>query len=72
MALGEHLLRAKTSWNAPVPDDACEASEYGETEDYKVNVGIYTNVSTRLINEAVLQLNALGNNRYEVVLDAPN
>lgn len=71
VALGEHLLRAKTSWNAPVPDDACEASEYGETEDYKVNVGIYTNVSTRLINEAVLQLNALGNNRYEVVLDAP-
>ena len=43
--LGEHLMRAKTNWNAPVPDNACEGTEYGETEDYTVNIdnttGIY-------------------------------
>ena len=36
---GEHRMRAKTSWNAPVPDDGCEISEYGETEDYTANIG---------------------------------
>ena len=32
--LGEHLMRAKTNWNNPVPDDACEETTYGETEEY--------------------------------------
>ena len=36
---GEHRMRAKTNWNAPVPDNACEISEYGETEDYTANIG---------------------------------
>lgn len=37
-ALGEHSMRVKTNWNAGVPDDACEETTYGETEDYMVNV----------------------------------
>jgi hypothetical protein len=37
-ALGSHLMRAKTNWNAVVPDNACEETEYGETEDYSVNI----------------------------------
>ena len=36
--LGEHTMRVKTNWNAGVPDDACNETTYGETEDYKVNV----------------------------------
>ena len=36
--LGEHSMRVKTNWNAGVPDDACELTTYGETEDYMVNV----------------------------------
>ena len=36
--LGSHLMRVKTSWQSPVPDDACEVSQYGETEDYSVNI----------------------------------
>ena len=36
--LGEHVMRAKTNWNAPVPDDACEETQYGETEDYMANI----------------------------------
>lgn len=36
--LGSHRLRAKTNWQAPVPDDACETTQYGETEDYTIEV----------------------------------
>ena len=31
-------MRAKTNWNAPVPDDACEETQYGATEDYTANI----------------------------------
>jgi hypothetical protein len=36
--LGSHIMRAKSNWNAPVPDDACEETQYGETEDYMANI----------------------------------
>ena len=36
--VGIHTLRAKANWNAPVPDDACEETTYGETEDYTVEI----------------------------------
>ena len=31
-------MRAKSNWNGPVPDDACEETTYGETEDYMANI----------------------------------
>ena len=36
--LGQHIMRAKSNWQAGVPDDACEETQYGETEDYTVNI----------------------------------
>lgn len=36
--LGQHVMRAKTNWNATVPDDSCEETQYGETEDYMANI----------------------------------
>ncbi len=36
--LGQHIMRAKANWNTLVPDDACEETVYGETEDYMVNI----------------------------------
>lgn len=36
--LGQHIMRAKSNWNGPVPDDACEETTYGETEDYMANI----------------------------------
>ena len=36
--LGSHVMRAKANWNSIVPDDACEATSYGETEDYTVAI----------------------------------
>ena len=35
---GMHRMRLKSNWQAEVPDDACEATTYGETEDYTVNI----------------------------------
>lgn len=37
--IGEHRMRAKSNWDAPVPADACEESDFGETEDYTANIG---------------------------------
>ena len=34
--LGSHVMRAKSNWNTVVPDDACEVTSFGETEDYTV------------------------------------
>ena len=31
-------MRAKTNWQAGVPDDACQLTTYGETEDYMINI----------------------------------
>ena len=36
--IGQHLMRIKTNWNAGVPDDACEETQYGVTEDYTANI----------------------------------
>ena len=36
---GTHLMRAKTNWQAEVPENACEETTYGETEDYSANIG---------------------------------
>ena len=38
-AIGEHRMRAKSNWQAPVPVDACEETDFGETEDYTANIG---------------------------------
>ena len=36
--VGEHVMRIKSNWNAGVPADSCELTQYGETEDYTVNI----------------------------------
>ncbi|HLW33736.1 MAG TPA: GEVED domain-containing protein, partial [Aequorivita sp.] len=38
-AIGEHRMRLKSNWNSPVPNDACEKTNFGETEDYTANIG---------------------------------
>ena len=36
--LGAHRMRVKTNWNEDVPEDACEETAYGETEDYTASI----------------------------------
>lgn len=70
--LGEHLLRAKTNWNAPVPENACEGTEYGETEDYTVNIDntTGTNGQSREPNEMIIA--DLGENKFVCKFNATN
>ena len=68
--LGQHIMRAKTNWNGPVPDDACEETTYGETEDYTVN--IVTSLGIDDINQnSEFSVVSLGNNQFDVNLNSP-
>ena len=73
-ALGQHLMRAKTNWdttgNVGVPDDACEETTYGETEDYTVN--IVTSLGIDDLNQnSEFSVVSLGNNQFDVNLNSP-
>ncbi|PID67685.1 MAG: hypothetical protein CR968_05360 [Flavobacteriia bacterium] len=64
---GEHLMRAKSAWNDPVPDDACEESNYGETEDYKLAVST-SSVEDVIYQGAVMLVKDFDNNQFELEL----
>ena len=68
--LGQHIMRAKTNWNAPVPDDACEETTYGETEDYTVNIVTSLGIDDVNLNSEFSVI-SLGNNQFDVNLDSP-
>jgi len=63
-ANGSHIMRAKTNWQAPVPDDACEETTYGETEDYTANIGV-VGVEDTIFGSSELVVANLGNNQYK-------
>lgn len=71
-AFGEHLLRAKTNYNAPVPSDPCEATMFGETEDYMaaINPGTGTDDYTAETEELVLYQK--GKNQFALTFNANN
>lgn len=71
-SLGEHMMRAKTNWNSGVPDDACEETSYGETEDYTVNLVQTTGVNelTREPNELII--GSSSDDRFKLSFTAVN
>ncbi len=66
VALGPHLMRAKTNWNGPVPTDACEETQYGETEDYTANIGALG--INDILGENALTIVDEGNNNFDITL----
>lgn len=68
---GQHLMRAKTNWNAPVPDDACEETNFGETEDYSVQIGT-VGVTDNIFDENGLTILTLENNKFDISLKTVN
>lgn len=64
---GDHLMRAKTNWQAPVPDNACEETNFGETEDYTANTGIL-GIDDQAFNASELVVLSLPNNQFEITL----
>jgi hypothetical protein len=67
--LGEHLMRVKTNWNSGVPDNACEPTEYGETEDYTVHLVLPTGIHNQVNepNELIISRNG---DQFKVSFDA--
>lgn len=64
--LGQHLMRAKSNWDAPIPDDACEGTQYGETEDYTTELVQWVGIEDRPLSNTDMVIKTLGNNRFEV------
>ncbi len=65
--VGTHRMRAKSNWQAPVPNDACEETQYGETEDYTANVGSL-GVHDFEITNSELIIVSTDNNNFDVTL----
>ena len=65
--LGQHILRAKTNWQAGVPDDACEETQYGETEDYLVNIVAGLGIDD-VISNSDFKIIMKENDNYEISL----
>jgi len=63
--VGEHLMRIRTNWQDPVPD-ACTDVEYGETEDYKVNIIDLAGID--ILQDEEIMLQNIGPNHYLVSL----
>ena len=68
--LGEHLMRAKSNWNNPVPDDACEETQYGETEDYMANIILYTGMEDIPLANTDMIVKSFANNQFEISLQS--
>ena len=66
--LGEHIMRAKTNWNAPVPDDACEETNYGETEDYIVNIVESLGIDDSVLANSAFRIISQDNNQFNISL----
>ncbi len=65
--IGQHRMRAKANWNAPVPPDACTETTYGETEDYTANIGVL-GVEDIAIKNSDLVIVTKENNQFELLL----
>ena len=67
--LGEHTMRVKTNWNAGVPDDACDVTSYGETEDYTVNVVTSLGIGDLEFNASNILIYSNDNENFTVKLN---
>ena len=61
-------MRAKTNWNAPVPDDACEETNYGETEDYIANIVESLGINDSVLATSEFRIISQDNNQFNVSL----
>ena len=66
--LGEHIMRAKSNWNAPVPDDACEETQYGETEDYIANIVESLGINDSVLATSEFRIISQDNNQFNISL----
>ncbi len=66
-AVGEHRMRAKSNWNSPVPQDGCEETFFGETEDYTANIGSL-GIDDMSIRNGELLITSTDNKHFDISL----
>jgi len=66
--LGQHIMRGKTNWDAIVPSDACDASSFGETEDYMANIVFPVGIDEQLLGDNKLEVSYLPGNHFVISL----
>lgn len=71
-ALGEHILRVKTNYNANVPLDPCASTMFGETEDYIANITLGTGTGIQPVEPNDLVLINKGNNQFVATFESVN
>jgi len=71
-ALGEHMMRAKTNWNSPVPDDACEETTFGETEDYTAVIDLVDAIDDLALIDGDMEISYMPGDQYKVTLSTTN
>lgn len=72
VALGEHIMRAKSNIFINVPDDACEATQFGETEDYRVIIDFANGIEDRELIDGDMKISYLPGNQFKVFLNPSN
>ena len=65
-------MRAKTNWNTGVPDDSCEETTYGETEDYSVNIDLSIGLNEGISKRNGMILSYLPENHFSVSYESLN
>lgn len=70
--LGNHIMRVKSNWSQVVPNDACAATEYGETEDYSVDITLFTSRPEIVSTLSDLEITPLSGKQYLVSMKAEN
>ena len=64
--LGQHLMRAKSNYDSEVPENACEGTEYGETEDYTAELVLYIGVNDLPLANTNMVIRSFANNQFEI------
>ena len=68
--LGQHLMRVKANYSQTVPDDTCQGTQYGETEDYTVEIELHTDIDTKPFSNTDMIVSSFGNNQFEISLQS--
>jgi hypothetical protein len=70
--LGEHMMRIKVNYNDPVPENPCEETLFGETEDYTVLITEETDINQQSLETNPLIISNQGDNRFRMTFQPVN
>ena len=70
--LGEHIMRAKSNVNFGVPNNACQVTQFGETEDYTAMIDFVDAISDVDLIDEEMKIAYLPGDQYKITLPTTN